>query len=163
MTNTIESAPASLLTYQERKIDFHAVVNVSDWKVKVYTISKNKRFTAQPTLQAVITKLPGWVSKARQSKLPNHDHAIVMVHEAREGVLILFSWWTGGEMLETEIYFADYAQPEVISVSPFGESALMCVWEIEIFAHERKAWINHVLKKADAPDFSGYSNDIIEN
>ena len=98
---------------------------------------------------------------ANQSNLPTYKTAFLIVHEAREGVLILLNWWTGENMVETQIFFANYNTPNKIEASPFKEKALVCIWEIEIFSHERKAWISHVLSKPDAPDYGAYFEDVL--
>ena len=85
------------------------------------------------------------------------------MHEAREGVLVLLNWFTGENMVETKIYFADFTNPSEIKPSIYNPKALVCIWELEIFAHERKAWIQHVLSKADSPDFDSYINDTMNN
>ena len=147
--------------YKPRKINFVKTVQVRDIYVKVYTISKLERYDSTETLQACINQLSVWTEDMRTSNLPTHRHAFLIVHEAREGVLILFNWWTGGEMLETKIYFSDYATPTKLEPSIFDNKALVCIWELQIFQHERKAWIAHVLMHPNQPDFEQYQKDIM--
>ena len=145
-------------TYKPRIIDFRELVRVDDWRVKVYTITKEKRFSSFGTLECIKMELPRMLQVAQYSNLPTYKIAFLMVHEAREGVLILLTWWTGGEMVESKIFFSDYATPNKIEPSPFKNKALVCIWELEVFAHERKAWIEHVLSKAKNPDINAYLN-----
>ncbi len=146
-------------TYQTRKIDYRTVVKINDWNIKVYTITNKKTFQSERALEGFLNKLPELIEHVNSSSLPTYKVAFAIVHEAREGVLILLNWWTGGEMVETEIYFSDYLRPGEIVSSPFKDKALVCIWEIEIFAHERKAWIAHVLSAPDQPDFEAYLSD----
>lgn len=146
-------------TYKARKIDFVQNVIAGNNHVKVYTITNKETYSSPETLEACIKTIPTWVKDMDTSSLPTHRHAFLIIHEAREGVLILMNWWTGGEMLETKIYFSSYDSPTVLQPSIFDNKALVCVWELEIFLHERKAWIEHVLSQAKDPDFVGYMND----
>lgn len=148
--------------YKDRKIEFVETCQIDGWAIKVYTITMKERFESFDTLDAVMENLDSFLlDQPRKSNLPQHEHAFVVVHEAREGVWILFSWWTGGEMIETVVHFASYKTPAQIERSPHANS-LICTWELEVFMHERAAWIEHVLQKAPAPDFISYQNDVLD-
>lgn len=147
--------------YKDRKIVYEGVQSTKGWNIKIYTITTKEKFEARDTLGAVIEKLPDEIARAEKSKIPLHKQAFLVIHEAREGVWILLSWWTGGEMIKTVVRFASFTNPKLINPSPHS-GALICVWELEVFLHERKAWINHVLKKAENPDFRSYLNDVLE-
>lgn len=145
--------------YKPRRIDFIQNVTTGNNHIKVYTITNKEAYASPETLKSCIKALPDWTLDIDNSSLPTHRHAFLIVHEAREGVLILLNWWTGGEMLETKIYFADYSTPTKLEPSIFDTKSLVCIWELEIFIHERKAWISHVLSKAESPDFKNYMKD----
>lgn len=148
-------------TYSPRKIEFRETKQIEDWHVKLYTITKNEEYTSGTSQKALLEALPDLLQAAGQSSLPTYKTAFLIVHEAREGVLILLNWWTGENMVETQIFFSNYNTPNKIEASPFKGKALVCIWELEIFAHERKAWIEHVLSKPDAPDFQEYQKDVL--
>jgi hypothetical protein len=148
-----------LKTYKQRKIEFQQLVSVNDWQVKVYSITNKKQFEAFDALKQSIEELSKWTEKASSSNIPVYNQGFLIVHEAREGVLILFNWWTGGEMVETKVYFSSFEKPKDINVYPYHPKALVCIWELEIFTHERKAWIDHVLLKAENPSFKDYYTD----
>ncbi len=149
----------TLEKYERRKIAFRETRQISGWDVKLYTISKGNSFQSEQAYSSFLEALPELLQEAEHSELPTYRKAFAIVHQAREGVLILLNWWTGGEMVETKIYFSDYHSPAVISPSPFADKALVCIWELEVFAHERKAWINHVLSRPENPDFQSYLED----
>ncbi len=145
--------------YKPRKIDFHGIQKAGNWHIKVYTITVNEKFGSLLTLTTVIENLEElFVKNANSSVLSTHRSAFVIIHEAKEGVWILFSWWTDGEMLATLVRFASFDHPTKIVPSPH-EYALVCIWELEVYMHERKAWIQNVLMQASSPDFNGYLKD----
>ena len=147
--------------YRPRVIHFDQWVHHDDWTVKVYTISVHDTFASHALRTQVLTQLPTWLKAANSSDLPVYQQAFLILHEAREGVWILFNWWTGGEMIQTKVYFSNFDAPEVITDSPYATSSLLCVWELEVFAHERAAWIRHVLQNANVPDFASYKKDVL--
>lgn len=148
--------------YQPRKISFNDWIYKNEWVIKIYTISNLERFESFSILENVKKKIPSWLKKIEESSnLPVYKQAFAIVHEAREGVWILLNWWTGGEMIETKVYFSSFQTPQRITDSPFGKNSLLCVWELEVFAHERAAWIKNILERAAKPDFENYKNDIL--
>ena len=44
-------------TYAPRKIEFHRTLNVRDWNIKLYTITKNDEFGSGTSLNALIEKI----------------------------------------------------------------------------------------------------------
>ena len=141
--------------YTARAIQFVDTIQAGDWYVKVYQQTMNEQFGALATFDRVLKHLEEWVTIPEKTSLPVYQHAFVIVHEAREGVWILLFWWTGGEMLNRSTWFASYDEPERLQHQPESDR-LVCVWELEIVLHERKAWIDHILRNADNPDFEGY-------
>ncbi|MCK8521783.1 hypothetical protein M0D21_09385 [Aquimarina sp. D1M17] len=147
--------------YKPRSILFNELFMVENWAVKIYQITNKTKFTSSNIYKNVIHHLPAWLKQLENSRLPIYKHAFLIVHEAREGIWILLNWWTGGEMIETKVFFSNFENPAVITNSPYNTNSLLCVWELEVFAHERISWIENVLKKAETPDFIGYSNDVL--
>ncbi|PYK04148.1 MAG: hypothetical protein DME63_00660, partial [Verrucomicrobia bacterium] len=45
--------------------------------------------------------------------------------------------------------------PEKLSPAKPADASL-CVWDLHLQSFERAAWIKHVLREPDAPDFDGY-------
>jgi hypothetical protein len=147
--------------YKPRKINFIETVSIHNSTIKIYTITHQLKFGSNETLKSAINELPIWLTDIENSNLPTHNNAFLIVHEAKEGVLILFNWWTDGEMVETKIYYSNYKSPNKIEASIFDSKALVCIWELEIFYHERKAWIKYVLENSKKPDFKSYSQNYL--
>ena len=145
--------------YKDRKITFIKNEFIDDICIKVYTITNRAKFEANITFNKSIELLPKWVEKIKNSTIPTHRNAFLMVHEAREGTLILLCWFTGENMIETNIYYASFENPSVINPSIYKEKQLVCIWELEIVWFERKAWIKHILSKSENPDFINYQKE----
>lgn len=146
--------------YEPRQIDFSGLTIIGDWSIKVYTITLNEHFSSPKIQNTVMNSLDILLRKPKASVLPVHHNAFLIMHEAREGVWVLFSWWTGGEMLETEVRFVSFEQPTLLKPTPH-DGHLICVWELEVVQHERAAWINYVLMNPRQPDFLKYQTDTL--
>ncbi len=149
--------------YKSRKIKFSELLNINDWSVKLYSITNKDDFHSFEILENIKEALPVWLSDVEHSRLTIYRKSFLIVHEAREGVWVLLNWWTGGEMIQTEVFLIEYDKPDFIKKSPYTKGSLLCVWELEVFAHERKSWIKHVLKKSEAPKFDDYLKDVLKN
>ena len=159
--SSIQDSRKEFEQYKNRKIDFQKLCLVGNWKIKIYTITQHSTFQSYATFKAISDQLESrFLILPKTSKLPNHQHAFLIIHEARERVWILFSWWASEEMIETEIFFTDYSTPSAISKYPYPR-CLVCVWELQVIFHERKAWIKHVLQRALKPNFSDYQKDVL--
>ncbi len=147
------------MTYQARSIRFHKLVKTGTWRTKVYSISYRERFSAEPSLNKAIASLPQWLAEAEAKTDVSGKVAALIVHEGRDGIWSILSWWVGGNMLQTQTYFSTVAQPEVLTpYAPAG--SLACVWELAVINHERIAWTHHILKKPE-PDYESLLADVL--
>lgn len=149
--------------YKPRKIEFNQLLKVEDWFVKVYTITINPSFESKQILKPALKKLPIWIRNAQKSVLDTHRNAFLIAHEGREGVWLLMNWWTDGEMLETKVYFGDYENLNKITETIYKPKSLVCVWELAIITHERKAWMKHILLNSNSPKFNEYVKDVLKS
>ena len=149
--------------YEPRKIEFNQLLKIGDWNVKVYTITMNSNFKSKQILESAIKELPLWISNAQKSILKTHKNAFLIAHEGREGVWLLMNWWTDGEMLETKVYFGDYDNPKIVKETFLKPKSLICTWELVVVAHERDAWVKHVLLNSDFPKFDDYNKDVLKS
>lgn len=148
-------------SYSPRNFRFHRLVAIGDWQVKVYTISFKEEYGAVEVLENALAHLEDWMEAAQALNFPTHRAAFLIVHEGRDGVWSILNWWIGGEMLQMTTFYTSYEEPSTFRHHP-NNSAMACVWELAVTGHERQAWINHVLKQADAPDWEAYFNDRLE-
>lgn len=145
--------------YKDRSISYIDTLLIKDCSIKIYTISFRTEFKAISTLNEVLKEVEQWVDLLADSHLPTHKNAFLIVHEAREGTIILFNWWTGENMIETKLFYASFETPNRIEPSLFNSKQLVCIWELEVFFHERNAWIKHVLSNRVKADFEAYQKD----
>ena len=141
--------------YQSRRVEFERLAIIKDWNIKVYTITTHREFESKVALENAIAKLPVWLEKSKTLGFETYKSAFLIVHEGKDGVWSLVSWWLGGNMLQSTTFYTDFSQPDVFRMLP-AEGFMACVWEVPVISFEREMWIEYVLKKAKNPDFNGY-------
>lgn len=147
-------------TYKTRIIQFRELIAISDWKIKVYTISKNGDFKHEIMYQNVLKELPEWLRLDNGFDSSNDKIGFLILHSGTEGVFSLINWWAGKNMLNTTIFITTPEKPEDFKKIS-GNGLAPCIWELEIINHERISWTNNILKKAPNPNFENYLEDVI--
>ncbi|MCE2529740.1 MAG: hypothetical protein J4G11_07715 [Acidimicrobiia bacterium] len=90
---------------------------------------------------------------------PDGGVGFLIVHHGSEQVWILADLWNG-DMVCQHTSCADLDNPTRFRPVPAG-GPTACVWELAVHAHERDAYIEHVLDPANGPDIDIYLADTI--
>ena len=128
---------------------------VKGWSLKRYEITLDGEPIEAATLDAAEAVLTAALPDA-----PVDDGVgFVIVHHGAEQVWLLVDRWEG-DILSQLTFFADLDDPTAFEpVGPGGPTA--CVWELAVHAHERDAYIRHVLDPSDGPDVEAYLGDTL--
>ncbi len=146
--------------YKERSIRFCDLVEVNDWKVKIYTISKEGDFNNESFIRNVIKKLPDWLELKNGFDDSNDKIAFLILHSGTEGIFSLINWWVGTNMLNTHIFFSNHDDQENFKMIS-GTGLAPCIWELEVINHERVSWTKNILKASENPNLEKYLSDVI--
>jgi len=144
--------------YKTREIKFNKIVDIDEWRVKLYTISKDEHSKSNVTYQNALNKLPEWLNKRNSFDASNDKIAFLIIHSGTEGVFSIINWWVGKNMLNTHIFISKHNEPDKFELIS-GDGLSPCIWELEVINHERNSWIKNVLKKSDFPDYEEYLKD----
>jgi len=147
-------------SYKRRHIRFHELIEVNEWKIKVYIIQKE---IAEPSMEAidrVKVELPRWL-EMKNSFNSNHDHhGFLVIHFGNEGIFSIITWWVDTYMSNTHVFLTPYDMPNVFDKIS-GDGLAPCIWEMEVINHERVAYMNHVLTKIPDSDWEAYFEDVV--
>lgn len=145
--------------YEARPIRFLGVRRASAWQVKRYAITtpggggRLPEEAAAAAWDALASTLPADLAAGR-----SQGAAILTMHAGRQGFWVLVDWWAFGDILMHRHFRAAADRPvDLRDVS--GEGFGPCVWELAVQAHERHAWLEHVLANPAGPDLSAYLLD----
>lgn len=131
----------NLTPYAPRRTRFHALRRVGDWTLKVHSVVYGggpvdwRRFEpAWPLLEAA---LPA----------PDEEHGrpglgFVIAHQGLTGDYLVLAWWDHENELPLRVWLRRGADESFRSAEG-GES--ICVWDLEVIAAERAAWIDTML------------------
>jgi hypothetical protein len=70
-----------------------------------------------------------------------------IAHDAADHCFVLIHWWANENEVHQRILTSPLDEPAALR--PLDTPAIGCVWELEVTDFERRAWLEHVLKRDD--------------
>lgn len=123
------------------------------WLVKRYSVSALREHPA--------AEVHEFARRAVSASLPEpHPDgpscAFSVVHEDEDGCYVVVGWWSRNRLImHSRTWLSDWAE---LDPQPAPAAATACVWELAAMAHERDAWVRHVVVR-EQPDVAGYLAD----
>lgn len=144
--------------YRDRTIRPLGVRAVDGWRLKLYSISPTGRVVHLPLYE------DGFVVATRVLPQPPETQrragvGFVTLHEARGVHYLLLSWWDRESELFSRLMVRGAEEDDLWVWAQGHETA--GVWELQVIAFERKAWIDAVLSRPLAPDVDGYLGQVL--
>jgi hypothetical protein len=162
---------SAIRPYRDRHISYLNLANIFGWRLKLYGVSVSE-FGVSMNAQAAVVHLaerilpvpPLWPTKPDQetpSFEARYGVGFGIAHEAADGLYALISWWVGENMLQHHVYYAETGKPEDFkSIAETG--VIACVWEMQVMAFERNAWVRDVLANPNESSLERYLCDIFQ-
>lgn len=130
---------------------------LAGWTLKLYGIAYEGRQPRPELVDAAI--------RAASSALPNpavdvdrYGLGFLGIHDGRDSNFVFVSWWQNENELQHRVFFSTPEQPgQLRPATP--EDPIACVWDLSVIAHEREAWIRHMLAKRTGVDAEAYLAD----
>ncbi|MEM9464602.1 MAG: hypothetical protein AAGA90_04485 [Actinomycetota bacterium] len=126
--------------------------SINGWRLKAYAITLDDEPITTAVLGAVHTLLAAEIPST-----DTDDVGFAIVHHGAEQVWVLADLWSG-DILSQHTFCADLDTPTAFRPVPAG-GPTACVWELAVHAHERDAFVAHVLDPLDGPDVAAYLAD----
>lgn len=141
------------------------IAHLENWRgagheIKIYGIHRNADGVGTMLSDDVLNSVRTAVRQVLETYARDersHGLGFCIAHVGEEAVWLLVDWWISGGIVCQRMLSAPLDQPEVFT--PVEAPALACVWELVVTAHERNAWVRHVLKAE--PDARGYLEDVL--
>ena len=141
--------------FEKRPVRFLKLIRHHEWMIKVYSISAFREVADPLYVDAAIANLNEWLQPADKTGLQSYHIATLILHECKEGCFAIINWWIDDNMMQHFVYLTSPHRP--VDFKIYSDSGIVtCVWELAVLWHERNAWIEHVLKQSDHPDFEKY-------
>lgn len=138
--------------YQPRPIRAHGVRDVDGWRLKLYTITHGG---AEPALTAFEDAWPLLEDALPEPPvLPGRPGVgFVVLHRGRGVDYAVLGWWDRENELPLRVFVR--GPEEAAEWRPARGSESICVWDLEVIAFERTAYVETVMASA-GPDVEGY-------
>ena len=142
--------------FRERPTRAAGVTTVNGWRLKMYEVTLDAIAISEDIMVAVHDVL--------SAELPSADDSDVragfcVVHHGAESVWILADLWSG-DIISQHTFSAPLDNPTRFERVPAG-GPTACVFELTVHAHERDAFVRHVLNPFDGPHIDAYLADTL--
>lgn len=141
------------------------IAHIDTWRnagyaVKIYGIHHDLYLAGPILSDAVVASVRTAVYAVldeHSTDARGHGLGFCIVHVGQEAVWLLVDWWISGGIVCQRMLSAPLTQPDIFT--PVSAPALACVWELVVTAHERNAWVRHMLTAK--PDARAYLDDTL--
>jgi hypothetical protein len=134
--------------YRPRPIRFDGVREIGDWRIKLYSIA----YHAAPMPDASFDE--AW--RIAQDQLPEPARAngrpgigFAIRHRGLGMDYFVLAWWDRENELPLRVFVREQSGGAAWRVARGGES--VCVWDIQVIAFERDAWVATMLSAEPDP------------
>jgi hypothetical protein len=138
--------------YQARSFRFIEPISIGDWRMKLYGIAWHREL---PRHELVETAKRVAADQLAKETSHNYKVGFIGVHDGRDACFVFVDFWGNENELFHRVFLARSNDPAGLSAAASADSSV-CVWDLRLQSFEREAWIKHVLRKPDTPDFDGY-------
>lgn len=143
--------------YEPRRITPLGIHGVDGWRLKLYGIAFGRD---QPRPELVTAALEAAAAPLPQPLLSESRYGVgfLGVHDGRGGNFVFVDWWEQENELHHHVFFSSSEEPAQLRAAVDGDP-IACAWDLGVIAHERDAWVRHVLGNPDGPDLEAYLTD----
>ncbi len=141
--------------YELRAFRFIELLAIRKWRMKLYGIAWRGESPPAELLEAA--------KRIAAEELPNapsnnYKLGFVGAHGGRNACFVFVDYWGNENELFHHVFLSRSNDPEALAPAKSSDSSV-CVWDLRLQFFERQAWIKHVLRKANAPDFQAYLDE----
>jgi hypothetical protein len=141
--------------YEPRSFRFIELLTIGDWRMKLYGIAWRREL---PRAQVIEAAKQIAAEELRKATPNNYRVGFVGAHDGKESCFVFIDYWGNENELFHRVFLSRSNDLDALAPAKASDSSV-CVWDLRLQSFERQAWINHVLQKANAPDFQGYLDE----
>jgi len=142
--------------FTERPTRFVGIDERQGWWLKCYEIT----IDGEETSREIRAAADAAIGRHLVGTAVNGSVGFVVMHAGQDAIWLLINLWNG-ELLHQVTLSASLDTPDVFApVGVDGPSA--CVWELRVIAHEREAYVRHVLASTGPVRVKTYLSDSVE-
>jgi hypothetical protein len=138
--------------YEARSFRFLELLSIGDWRMKLYGIAWRRERPREELVEAAKRVAAAELAKV---SVNNYKVGFIGVHEGCNACFVFIDFWGNENELFHRVFLSRTKDRSQLTAATDGDSSV-CVWDLHLQAFEREAWIRHVLRKPNAPDFEAY-------
>jgi hypothetical protein len=138
--------------YAPRSFRFIEPLTLGDWRMKLYGIAWQGELPRSELLEAAKRVAADVLAEETAN---NYKVGFIGAHDGRGACFVFVDFWGNENELFHRVFLSRLNEPQELEPRKESDSSV-CVWDLRLQSFEREAWIEHILKKPDAPDFDGY-------
>jgi tetratricopeptide (TPR) repeat protein len=137
--------------FAPRRREFRGVERRGGWALKRYAISFDGPLPAPADFAAGTEQ--AWAALPPEPRAPGRAGAGLLIeHRGRGADYVVLAWWDR----ENELPIRVFVRADGGAWRPARGAESVCVWDLEIVAFERDAYVDTVLREGRAEDVEGY-------
>lgn len=146
-----------LTPFAPRPVTFRGVIDCAGYQLKSYSIVCGDvaldESVYEEGMKLVERALP-------QPAIDRHRPGLgfVIFHQGEGVHYLVLAWWDQVNEMPLHVWVHTFEPETQWREAQGGES--VCVWDLEVIAHERTCYVEEILSKADAPDFDAYRSRV---
>jgi hypothetical protein len=146
--------------YAPRPTSFLELLERDGWRMKLYAITYGPapldRQVYEEGLALAFADLPRPAVTAHRPGV-----GFVVCHQGRGWQYLVVNWWDNENELPQHVYARpiEPAAPRAAGWQRAAEGQAICVWDLQLIAAERDAYVRHVLTPQAGPDLEAYLAD----
>jgi hypothetical protein len=149
------------VAFTERYLSTPGPIEVAGRKLKRYHVNVDDA----PIEDAIETAAYGFLPRLLPALDDTPPAGFVVLHRGRDAAYLNAYSWVWDNVVECRTAAAGIPllgcpDEDPTHFSPLARPWIGCVWELPPLAHERTAWVRHMLAP-DVPDLAGYLADAL--
>ena len=145
--------------YAPRSVRALGLRQFGGWTLKLYGIAYGGG-EARPELVDAAVRVAS--SALPSPAVDSHRYGLgfLGIHDGRDSNFVFVSWWENENELQHRVFVSTPEHPgRLRRATP--EDPIACVWDLSVIAHERQAWIRHMLAEPAALNAEAYLADAL--
>jgi hypothetical protein len=142
--------------YAVRAVSALGLWRSGEWRIKRYAIAY-RGTAARPALLAAAERTAARVLPTPALTSTRYGVGFLGVHDGRGANFVFVDWWEEENELHHHVFLSPSDAPGALRRATSADP-VACVWDLAVLAHEREAWIRHVLA-AEAAGLEAYLED----
>lgn len=140
--------------YAPRPIRCLEVWEVDGWRIKVYGIAY-RRAAPRPELVTAAKEIARRTLPPLATRAHLYGVGYLGIHDGRGANFVFVDWFADENEIHHHVFIGPSDQPARLDVIT-SDQPIACVWDMQVMAFERQAWVDTVLTNPHGPDLAAY-------